>query len=76
MPNQVTSVNDFTLFKALKSLMRDDKMNFEQAQAAIERLREDGLLIREPAEKEEPKKVYRGNQGEPSLPETENKPAS
>jgi hypothetical protein len=61
MPNRVTSVNDFTLFKALKSLMRGDKMNFEEAQAAIERLREDGLLICEPAEKEEPKKANGGN---------------
>lgn len=64
MPNQVTSVNDFTLFRALKALMRGDTMSFEEAQAAIERLRDEGLLIREPAEKEEPKKIYRGETAE------------
>jgi hypothetical protein len=62
MPNQVTSVNDFTLFRAMKALMRGDTMSFEEAQAAIERLRDEGLLIREPAEKEDPKKVYRSDQ--------------
>lgn len=48
MPNQVTSHNDRTLFKAARAL------------DAIDRLMDAGLLIREPAEKEEPKKVYRG----------------
>jgi len=52
MPNQVTSHNDFTLFKALKALMGGDKMTFEQASEAIERVRDAGLLIREPAEKD------------------------
>lgn len=69
MPNQVTSLNDFTLFKALKALMEGDAMSFEQAQNAIERLRDNGLLIREPAEKEEPKKVYRTGQAEDKQPQ-------
>jgi len=77
MPNQVTSVNDFTLFRALKALMLGDKMSFDEAHAAIERLREAGLLIREPAEKEEPKKIYRAAPSEePIAPEPDNKPVS
>lgn len=75
MPNQVTSVNDFTLFRALKALMRGDKMTFEEAHAAIERLRDAGLLIREPAEKEEPKKVLRSGQAD-DKPDTEAAPSN
>lgn len=59
MPNQVTSHNERTLFKALRVLTQDNKMSFEDATDAIDRLLDAGLLIREPAEKEEPKKVYR-----------------
>jgi hypothetical protein len=64
MPNKVTSSNDRTLFKAARALVKDDKMTFEEALDAIDRLMDAGLLICEPAEKEEPKKVYRGNQGD------------
>lgn len=60
MPNQVTSHNDRTLFKALRALVNGDNMTFEQATDALDRLLDAGLLIREPAEKEESNKVYRG----------------
>lgn len=59
MPNQVTSQNERTLFKALKALTAGDHMSFEQATEVIDRLMDAGLLIREPAEKEEPKKLLR-----------------
>lgn len=72
MANQVTSLNDFTLFKAAQALMGDDKMTFKEASDAIERLRDAGLLIREPAEKEEQKKVFRGSPSESA----EDKPAA
>lgn len=62
MPNQVTSHNDRTLFKAARALASGGKMTFEDALDAIDRLMDAGLLIREPAEKEEPKKVVRGSQ--------------
>lgn len=52
MPNQVTSHNDRTLFKAARALAKDDKMTFEEALDAIDRLMDAGLLIREPAEKD------------------------
>lgn len=61
MPNQVTSHNDRTLFKAARALAKDGKMTFEEALDAIDRLIDAGLLIREPAEKEEPKKPLREN---------------
>jgi hypothetical protein len=64
MPNQVTSHNDRTLFKALRALVKDDNMTFEQASDALDRLLDAGLLIREPAEKEEPKPIYRGQTAE------------
>jgi hypothetical protein len=75
MPNQVTSHNDRTLFKALRALMDEKKMSFEEASDALDRLLDAGLLIREPAEKEEPKKVYRGAQGD-DKPDTDIKPVS
>lgn len=62
MPNQVTSHNDRTLFKAARALASDGKMSFEEALDAIDRLMDAGLLIREPAEKEEPKKANGGNE--------------
>jgi DNA-binding HxlR family transcriptional regulator len=65
MPNQVTSHNERTLFKALKALTRDEFMSFDKASDALDRLMDAGLLIREPAEKEEPKKVYRGTDDKP-----------
>lgn len=64
MPNQVTSHNDRTLFKAARALAKDNKMTFEEALEAIDRLMDAGLLIREPAEKEEPKKIYRSGNAE------------
>lgn len=60
MPNQVTSHNDRTLFKAARALASDGKMTFEEALDAIDRLMDAGLLIREPAEKEEPKTKPQG----------------
>lgn len=53
MPNQVTSHNDRTLFKALRALTKDDKMTSEEAMEAIDRVLDAGLLFREPAEKED-----------------------
>jgi hypothetical protein len=64
MPNQVTSHNDRTLFKALRALTQDNKLDQDQAMEAIDRILDAGLLIREPAEKEEPKKMFRGETAE------------
>lgn len=64
MPNQVTSHNERTLFKAVRALAKDDFLSFEKASEVVEKLLDAGLLIREPAEKEEPKKVYRGETAE------------
>ena len=75
MPNQVTSHNDRTLFKALRALMAENKHEFEDASEALDRLMDAGLLIREPAEKEEPKKVLRG-QPEDKAASTENTTAT
>lgn len=52
MPNQVTSHNDRTLFKAVRALTAGDKMTFDEAMEAVDRLLDAGLLIREPAEKD------------------------
>lgn len=64
MPNRVTSSNDRTLFKATRALASSGKMTFEEALDAIDCLLDAGFLICEPAEKEEPKKVYRGETAE------------
>lgn len=60
MANQVTSHNDRTLFKALRALTKDNHMTFEQASDALDRLLDAGLLIREPAEKDD-KPAKNGN---------------
>lgn len=51
MANEVTSSNSMTMLKALQTLMKDGAMTMDEAMAALDRLTEAGLLIREPAEK-------------------------
>jgi hypothetical protein len=53
MPNQVTSHNDRTMLRALQALMGDNKISMDEAMDALDRLANAGLLIREPAEKED-----------------------
>lgn len=53
MPNQVTSHNDRTMFKVLKALTKDGAMELDEAQAAIDRMMDAGILFREPAEKDD-----------------------
>lgn len=63
MPNQVTSHNDRTLFKAVRTLVDGGLMPFDEAMKVVDCLIDGGLLIREPAEretgvdKESPKKL-------------------
>lgn len=68
MPNEVTSVNDRTLFNAARALIKDGSLTFEQALDAIDRLMDAGFLIREPAEK-----VTRSTTEKVSLPSDKNR---
>lgn len=53
MPNQVTSHNDRTMMKALRALTQDGAMTLDEGMDALDRLSNAGLLIREPAEKDD-----------------------
>lgn len=60
MPNQTTYVDESTPIKTLRALTKDNALDLDQALGAVERLRDAGLLVREPMRKDEAKPATNG----------------